>query len=104
MMKATIGTDTVEVQGSEIVVTIDGIEYREDGFRPGACMDEKGELAAALSFLSAAGDSYRYNGLKMKEDSNTDLFCETVVEWAYKHYDEIVMAGLDLEESDEVEG
>ena len=103
-MEATIGSDTVEVQGSEIVVTIDGIEYREDGFRPGACTDEKGELAAALSFLSAAGDSYRYNGLKMKEDSNTDLFCETIVEWAYKHYEEIVMAELNLEESDEVEG
>lgn len=103
-MKATIGADTVEVQGSEIVVTIDGIEYREDGFRPGACADEKRELAAALSFLSAAGASYHYNGLKMKEDSNTDLFCETVVEWAYKHYDEIVMAELDLEESEEKDG
>jgi hypothetical protein len=97
-MNATIGADTVEVQGSEIVVTIDGIEYREDGFRPGACMNEKMELAAALSFLSASGDSYRYNGRKMKECSNTDLFCETVVEWAYKYYDELCMAELDLEE------
>lgn len=101
MMEATIGTDTVEVQGSEIVVTIDGVEYREDGFRPGACTEEKEELAAALSFLSAAGDSYRYNGRKMKEDTSTDLFCETVVEWAYKYCDELYMAKLNLEESEE---
>ena len=100
MMVAKLGNDTVEVQGSELVVTIDGTEYRESGFRPGACHRERDQLIAALGFLGAAGDSYRYNGRKMKEDSNTDLFCETVVEWAYKHYDDITMQELELTEQE----
>ena len=103
MMIAKLGNDTVEVRGSEIVVTLDGTEYRASGFRPGACHRERDQMIAALGCLGAAGASNGYHGRKMKEGSNTDLFCETVVEWSYKYYDEITMQELELTEHESEE-
>lgn len=51
-----------------------------------------------LSFLSAAGESFRYHR-GMKEDSNTDLFPKEVCQWAARFSDELTMAQIELEEN-----
>lgn len=56
-------------------------------------------MGALLSFLGAAGESYRYNGNRMGDDE-TSLFPERACEVAYSMADEIAMAQLELEGED----
>lgn len=56
----------------------------------------QGALESLCSFLSAAGESYRYAGM---EGENSDLFPEKLVEWAYLNSDELVLMTLELSET-----
>jgi hypothetical protein len=52
-------------------------------------------LESLLSFLTAAGDSYRAHGM---QGENSDLFAAEVTEWAYQHYEELTMLAVELAE------
>ena len=66
----------------------------------GAGADYPAMLGTFLSFLEAAGESYRYHGNRMEAGSNTDLFSEVVCELAYRFADELSMARVELEGDD----
>ena len=111
-IRARIGNDTVHVFGDTIIVTIDGEEHRESGLRHGSMTTNESELAAALSFLSAAGESVNYqerkgqNPFELDEDGdrindgNQWLFQETISRWASKHSDELSIHQIELEEEE----
>ena len=111
-IRVRIGNDTVHVFGDTIIVTIDGEEHRESGLGHGSVTTKESELAAALSFLSAAGESVNYKERKGQnpfeldedgdrvDDGNQWLFQETVARWASNHSDELGMDKIELEERD----
>lgn len=93
--------------GLVIVVTMpDGQDVRSDRFNPRESTME-GKMEAAISFLSASGESYRYRMHKgeteIDPDSNEGLFPAPVPEWAYRFSDEILLLQMDLQEAMRVE-
>jgi hypothetical protein len=59
-----------------------------------------------LSFLSAAGESFRYaerRGKDGMEGENSNLFERELTEWAAQNSDEIEMARMELEEAAAIE-
>lgn len=56
------------------------------------------------SFLLAAAESYQANCLEMRADTNTDLFPEDVVVWAYAHDQELGNAAWLLSDAEQEEG
>lgn len=59
-------------------------------------------LESLLSFLSAAGEAYRYDMSHKRdsEDSNASMFPSPVSEWAYQNSDELSMLALELQETE----
>lgn len=58
------------------------------------------QLVSLLNFLSAAGESYRYNGGYGDEDSNAQLFPEEVSLWASENEDALCEMQSELEENE----
>lgn len=72
-------------------------EYQGDDLQSGCQGGSLQEgLESLLSFLSAAGDSFRHAG---KDGENSDLFPLPVVQWASQHSDELEMARIEVEEN-----
>lgn len=100
---AWVQIDSPKCGESGLVVSVlmpDGSEIRSDRFRPRG--DIRRAMAAALSLLSASGESYLYRiGVTKKAepdpDGNETLFPAPVPEWAYRFSDEISMAEYELE-------
>lgn len=89
-----------------IVVTLpDGTDVRSDRFSPRG--DIRKAMAAALSFLGAAGESYGYRMRKGESepdpDGNEVLFPAPVPEWAYRMSGEISMMEYELENEEPAE-
>jgi len=82
-------------------------KYRAYDLKSGACRvggTTKEGMKSLLDFLSAAGESFNYaerNGKDGMTGENSDLFPREITEWAAQNSDELAMAGLDLEESEE---
>ena len=57
-------------------------------------------LHSVLSFLSACAESYRYAG---EDGENSDLFPQFIAEWAMANSDELSMASLELDSSEDNE-
>lgn len=74
-------------------------EYSDSHIRPGAgkATLQQG-LEAALSFLEACGEAYRYKMSTGIESENYTLYPEHVAEWAYIHSDEISTIDIALSE------
>lgn len=111
MAGVQIGSDFVSIEYGAITssgrmsyryyLDVDGKEYTGTDLKSGVGnWSIQDGLESLLSFLSAAAESYHYNGNSMKEDSNTDLFPEWVCQWAYQHSDEIDMLALELQEKE----
>jgi len=76
----------------------DGSEHEIKDLQSGCQGGELQEgFVSLLSFLAAAGDSYRYAGMK---GEHSDLFPEPVTEWAYQNSDEISGLEYEIEETD----
>lgn len=56
-------------------------------------------FASLLGFLSAAGESFRYAGMK---GENSTLFPAPVTEWASENAEDIAMLGLEIEETEDL--
>lgn len=62
-------------------------------------------LESLLSFLGASAESYQYDirrGGDGTQGENSDLFPLAVVEWANQHSDELTMAAIELEETEDI--
>ena len=76
-----------------------GGEYGDNDLKSGCGGgDLKEGFVSLLSFLSAAAESYKYDGM---EGENSDLFPEAVTHWASLCSDEIDMLRYEIEESEE---
>lgn len=75
----------------------DGREYADGDIKSGCQGGSLQEgMECCLSFLTAAAESYRYNGF---EGENADLFPQWIVEWAYEFCNEIELLRMELEET-----
>jgi len=75
----------------------DGTEHTGNDLQSGCQGGNLQEgFQSLLSFLAAAGESYRY---KAMDGENSDLFPEPITLWASLNADEIGMASLELEET-----
>ena len=81
----------------EWTIELAGQQYREANLKSGCGADpsESEMLGTLLTFLGAAGESYRYDGM---EGESSNLFPEPVVKWASENVEEIALAQYDLEE------
>ncbi len=74
-----------------------GVSFSKDDLQSGC---QGGSLQNGfenlLSFLDAAGESYRFRGMA---GENWDLFEERVAQWAADNHDEICLARLEIEET-----
>ena len=70
-----------------------------DGSLKSGCQGgtEREGMSSLLSFLGAAAEAYRYNGLCWKADTNCELFPAHIVEWAYQNDGEISVAAYEYE-------
>lgn len=109
MKSITIGDATISVENTDRYTTddrqifewgieLDGEQYREADLRSGRGGEpsELRMLETLLSFLAAAGESYRYSGM---EGENSGLFPEPVTKWAAENADAISMEECNLEEA-----
>lgn len=100
------GTLSLDSDGTFWLDLAGGYEHHITDYRPG--VSARGDLARMfgdlLCFLSAAGESYRYNGGAMDPDGDdsTYLFPEEVCKWAadYHTNDELTGLQLEIEESE----
>lgn len=78
-------------------ITVEGTQYCDADLRSGcgSTLSETQMLETLLSFLSAAAESYRYDGL---EGENAHLFPEPVVKWAAVNQDAIGYAQSEVED------
>jgi hypothetical protein len=82
------------------IIFADGTTESADDMRSGCQGGNLTDgLKSLLSYLSAAAESYRYNGnaYNADPDSNCSLFSERVVEFAYQNDDEISMTEYEIE-------
>lgn len=81
----------------------DGSEHEIDDLKSGCGGGGVQDgMAALLSFLSAAAESYSFrdcNWDNNSEDDNALLFPRPVVEWAYQNSDEIAMLEVEISET-----
>ena len=80
---------------------IDGIETPISGtdIRSGCCGGSLQDgLASLLSFLSAWVEAIQYEMRSDRTSENSDLFPDSLREWAIGNSDEISMASIELEE------
>jgi hypothetical protein len=86
----------------EWAITIDEVVYSEADLKSGCGADpsETEMLETLLSFLGAAAESYRYDGM---EGENSQLFPEPVVKWAAEHEDAISCEQSNVQEELDIE-
>ena len=78
----------------------DGSEFDITDLKSG-CQggDYREGMAALLSFLGAAAESYDYQQRTGRPGENADLFDPALVAWASEHADAISMIALEIEEN-----
>ena len=83
----------------------DGSEHPITDYKPGLSASRNLQLQFAdmLCFLAACAESRRYARAHHKdpmEGENSDLFSESVGDWAEQHVDEITMLQIEIEETE----
>jgi hypothetical protein len=89
-------------QGYVVHIDGDGFEHTFDDLKSG-CQggDLRNGLASAMGFLGAAGESYGYTMRTGHASDNADMFPAHVNEWAYQNSDEISMAEIEIDETED---
>lgn len=78
----------------------DGTEHAITDLRSGCQGGSVREgMAAFLSFLSAAGEAWRYRESTGDCSDNVDLFSPAIVEWASAYSDELSLLECEIEEN-----
>jgi hypothetical protein len=82
-------------------IDFDGQEFSGDDLQSGCGNGSlQSGFESLLSFLGAAGEAYAYRLRTNREAENEDLFPPAVVEWAHQNSDEICMAKLTVQETE----
>lgn len=102
---------TISIDPEDWTVYFDGrgewshIDYVEDNFRPGLLPRDEGDavrdaLGSVLSFVSAFAEAIEFETRTGCESENSDLFPDTMREWAHQNSDEITDMAMQLEDED----
>lgn len=80
----------------------DGLSYEGDDVRSGCQVGTlRDGLSSLLAFLGACGESVAYTRRTGREGDNADLFPPAVAEWCDTFSDELSMAQIEVDESEE---